>query len=211
MDTYQQSPKKSNMNNSINLLYDFVEQNTAQFDSSHDIHHAIKVFNNASKIIKEMEIDYEDDIISWASMLHDVRDHKYPDSISLEMLSKFIIINLCEEKANRIIKIIENVSYSKEIRGEREVLPFPDSLYLDVISDADRLEAIGYNGIQRCEDFTIAKYGNETPKHIIDQKVIEHCHEKLIRLYPTYFKTAFGKELAYPLHLEVVKYVNDHS
>jgi HD superfamily phosphodiesterase len=197
------------------ILYDFVEQYTINFDKSHDIHHAIKVFNNATKIINSMEIDYERDVITWASMLHDICDHKYHNCVSKDELFEFIKMNLGEIKASRIIMIIDNVSYSKEVRGERVTLPYPDYLYLDIISDADRVEALGYSGIERCEEYTIAKLGinseNSNNLHIIKKEVIKHCHEKLLKLFPDYFKTPLGKELAFPLHLEIVDYVKNNS
>lgn len=192
------------------ILYDFVEQYTNHFDKSHDIHHAIKVFNNAIKIIDSMEIDYERDVITWASMLHDVCDHKYHNCISKDKLFQFIKVNLGEFKANRIITIIDNVSYSKEARGERTTLPYPDYIYLDVISDADRVEALGYIGIKRCEEYTIAKLGINN-LDIIKKEVIKHCHEKLLKLFPDYFKTPLGKELAFSLHQEIVDYVKNNS
>lgn len=153
------------------ILYDFVEQFTANFDKSHDIHHAIKVFNNAIKIINSMEIEYETDVITWTSMLHDICDHKY----NKDELFKFIKLNLGEFKANRIMAIIHN--------EERITLPYPDYIYLDVISDAYLLEVLG---IKRCK----------------------HCHEELLKLFPDYFKTSLGKELALPLHQELVEYIN---
>jgi uncharacterized protein len=188
------------------VLYNFVEQNTTKFDSSHNIHHAIKVYNNSIKIINSMEMEYDRDIITWASLLHDICDHKYDNSIPKDKLYEFIKSNLGEFKANRIINIIDNISFSKEIRGERCVLPYPDYLYLDVISDADRLEAIGYAGIRRCESYIIEKLGIKNPE-LIKANLLDHCHAKLLKLFPDYFRTFLGKELAEPLNNETIEYV----
>jgi hypothetical protein len=56
-------------------------------------------------------------------MLHDVCDHKYADeSISMEALTQFVYDSLPEAKATLVLDIINNISYSQEIKGKRKTL-----------------------------------------------------------------------------------------
>jgi uncharacterized protein len=188
----------------VNLLNEFVKSSTAHFDDSHNWIHAENVYLSTIKIINSLDIDYDEDIITYAAKLHDVCDHKYQNSIPRTELEKFILKNLGSEKTNHVLKIIDNVSFSKEIKGLRETLIEPYNTYLTAISDADRLEAIGKVGIERCETFTKSRNGK------IPEDVIIHCHEKLLRLYEDNFiVTKLGREIAKPLHEEIVNYVKN--
>lgn len=184
---------------------DFIKKSTEGFDSSHDYKHAIIVYLTARRIMDSFEIEYDYDILMFAALLHDVRDHKYPKSISETALRDFIKLHV-PNKVDIIMKIIDNTSYSREVRGKREKLDFPYNLYLDSISDADKLQALGAEGIRRCEAFTIASGGK------VPDDTVQHCHDKLLRLYPDGFiRTDLGKKLAKPLHDEIVEYVAQNS
>lgn len=189
-----------------NIIDDFVKENTKHFDSSHNHEHAQAVYGNALRIIEEDKFIVDNDIIELAAKLHDVRDHKYKHSISEEKLADFIMQTTNNIlKTSRILKIIDNISYSKEVKGKREKLQFPDDIYLDIISDADRLEAIGKIGIERCITYT-KEIGGKIP-----EDVVKHCHEKLLRLYnDNFIKTKAGRRMAEPLHNEIVEYVKNN-
>jgi len=183
-------------------LYDFVATNTAQFDESHDVGHAVAVYTNTMKIAKSFDQVLEEDILTYASMLHDVCDHKYENSIMEEELEAFIRDNLGSEKCARVMSIINNVSLSKQRKGLRQQLPSPDNIYLDIVSDADKLEAIGKIGIDRCIAYTQATGGT------VPDDVVAHCHEKLLLLKDEYIVSEMGKKLAEPLHQMVQDYVD---
>lgn len=185
------------------ILLDFVVESTKHFDDSHNHTHALRVTDNAHKIMKSIRDEsYDEKLLTYIAMLHDVCDHKYPESIDKKELSKFIKNNFSLLLEPIVMKIIDNVSFSKEDKNLQEKLPEPYDLYLTVITDADRLEALGSVGIERCISFTQSQ-GGSVPKD-----VIKHCHEKLLRLLPEGFiKTDLARELAVPLHDEVYKYV----
>jgi uncharacterized protein len=183
----------------------FVKKNTEQFDESHNYQHAISVYINA--IIISKNTPYNKRVIMYAAMLHDVCDHKYSEAMPFEELEKFIHEKLNNEEAFYVIEIIKNVSYSKEIAGKRSVLPEPYNHILDIVSDADRLEAIGYTGISRCFKYTKSKNYKLDDNKIMDL-VIHHCFEKLLKLYKqNYIKTDVGRKIAKPLHDEIIKFI----
>lgn len=187
------------------LVYDFLRKSTEKFDDSHNHVHAHNVYINTMIIIDKLGIEYEEDIVFLASKLHDVCDHKYigRGSITEEELYEFIKKIVGVTKAHRIKNIIDNISFSKEISGKRKTLPFCDNFYLDIISDADRLEAIGEIGLQRCITFTKERGGK------VPEDVIRHCHDKLLRLSSEFIKTLPGKEMAVPLHKVIQDYVDN--
>jgi uncharacterized protein len=189
------------------VLLNFVKESTKHFDDSHNHVHAMKVTQNAHKIMKSIRGSrgYNEKFLTYVSMLHDVRDHKYPESISKEELVKFVEFHLGKELVNGVFLIIDNVSFSKENTGKREDVGEFYTDYLTALSDADRLEALGAIGIQRCEEFTLA-HGGKVP-----EDVVKHCHEKLLRLLPEGFiKSPLARKMAEPLHQEILDYVKSH-
>jgi uncharacterized protein len=187
-------------------LLNFVVENTKHFDGSHNHVHALKVTHNAHVIMKSIKDTYDERLLTCVAMLHDVCDHKYPESIPKEKLSDFIKLYLSPMMEPIAMKIIDNVSFSKEDNGLQENLPEPYNMYLKALTDADRLEALGQVGIDRCIEFTRSHGGT------IPQDVVKHCHDKLLRLLPEFFiKTDLGRQLAIPLHDEIYKYVDKNS
>lgn len=185
---------------------DFVKIHTKSFDASHNWEHAQSVYNNMLVIvedIKSLKIRLDFDILILCALLHDVLDHKYVNpSLSRGDLESFVTFQSNQETCERVMSIIDNVSYSLERDGKRKRLE-RDEIYLNIIGDADRLEAIGLDGIRRCEIYTKSKGGNQSD-------VIQHCHDKLLKLYPDgYFKTQIGKTLAKVKHEEIVNWISN--
>ena len=189
-------------------LLEFVTRHTQHFDDSHNVQHALDVYKNAVTIAITDYPEYDDDILQYACMLHDVCDHKYADeSISMEALTQFVYDSLPEAKATLVLDIINNISYSQEIKGKRKTLSETGGhrMYQDIVSDADKLEAIGTVGIDRCIAYTRKCSG------VIPADVVKHCHEKLLTLYPgNYIRTPTGRMLAGPLHDQIVSYMRMH-
>jgi uncharacterized protein len=196
-------------------LSDFVAENTKAFDESHDYSHMLKVVSNSFQILsnddavqtKCTSFPQIPRMVLVSAWLHDVRDHKYPNSITEAEMKAFIDTLVTEENekefnTQQIVDIIENISFSKENKGSRKSFSEPLNTVLEVVGDADRLEAIGAIGIRKCEVYT-REHGGTVP-----EDVITHCHEKLLRILPEGFiKTKYGKQLAAPLHNEIEEYV----
>jgi uncharacterized protein len=171
----------------------FVREKTANVDASHDTNHAIA---------KEELPDYDDDILQYACLLHDVCDHKYANALPSNELHEYIKQNLCEGKARVVIDVIDNISYSQEVQGLRKELNTP---YQDIVFDADKLEALGEVGLERCIVYT-EEIGGSVPGD-----VVKYCHEKLLRLKDYYIRTNKGKAMGEPLHRAIVNYVLETS
>ena len=74
----------------------------------------------------------------------------------------------------------------------------PDGqLVRNIVSDADKLEAIGREGVNRCMEYSRAKLKCEEPKLI--QRLVEHCEEKLFLLLPHGKGTLLAPPLRFPL------------
>ena len=61
--------------------------------------------------------------MTYASLLHDVCDHKYPDSIPYADLEAFIKKQTDEQFTKDILFLIEHVSFSKEDKRRKGLLP----------------------------------------------------------------------------------------
>jgi hypothetical protein len=196
-----------------NKLEEFVTISTRIFDDSHNHVHMKKVVSNSFDIIdndKEVQEKISEypqiiTLVMIVAWLHDVRDHKYPNSIGQEEFESFVS-TIDPDNLDIICKIIANISWSKEAKGQRESFEEPYQTVLNIVSDADRLEALGKIGIERCDIFTRERGG------LVPADVITHCYEKLLRILPEGFiKTSYGKKLAEPLHQEIVDYITIHN
>jgi HD superfamily phosphodiesterase len=177
------------------LVLEFVKENTKQFDASHDYDHALKVARNAIKICQQTDVIY-------LALLHDVCDHKYPESIPRKKLSNWVINNLPEYKY--IDYLIDKVSFSYHKRNLKEKLPSSHQFILDIVRDADRgAEALGYRGIQRLELYSV-RIGRS------EEDCIKHCFDKLLRLIPEGYIKNVTKEYI-DNHNIIVDYVNQNS
>lgn len=208
--------EKLNIRNEYYCALDDVTMATIHFDNSHNSEHAHKV------VIFSIGILFTDielfkilpreilKITIYAGLFHDVVDHKYKNiSISQsklkELLRKYISeINkeTGEPLLNDVLEIIENISYSNQKNNIINYIKKENIPIIHAIRDADRIQALGYIGLQRCIDYTKSINGK------IPEDVIKHCNNKLLKLYPeNYIVTKMGREIAKPLHDYIVKYV----
>lgn len=175
-------------------------------DESHGFSHMERVWNYAFCIARdERIIDLK--IIEACVLMHDVFDKKYEISLDIkrEDIMNVLIASVGAKNMNRVMKIADNVSFSKERDGKKEKMESNvDELILDIVCDSDRLDAIGAQGFHRC--ITYNKASNISLSHDeIMKLVFKHCDEKLLKLYPNSFKTTKGKEIAGQLHNDLVK------
>ena len=78
----------------------------------------------------------------------------------------------------------------------------------DIVSDADKLDAIGYAGIERCRDFSKYRAPNASCEEI-EENVVEHMHDKLLKLLDQYIRTDSAKIIGQPLQKEMLDYLEN--
>ena len=82
------------------------------------------------------------------------------------------------------------------------------TLIRDIVSDADKLDAIGYAGIERCRDFSKYRAPNASCDEI-EENVVEHMHDKLFKLLDQYIRTDSAKVIGQPLQKEMLEYIEN--
>lgn len=198
----------------------FVEEATKSFDDSHGIKHASEVYRISMEILAKARVTRFSAVkfITIAALCHDVCDAKYAGrgAINEEQLL-FFIQSVHPAEAANIMTVIKDISYSKEVqRGKPTALPPPYLFYRNVVSDADKITAIGLNGILRCYDYKTNLLGkpivSEDEQEKIWKDVTDHANEKLKRLYADGFiRTVEGREIAKPLHYQILSFIDERE
>jgi uncharacterized protein len=200
------------------LLHSFCAMVTEDREESHGVVHMNQVKKNAMTIwdierasCNDLNTDRITSLIVAVALLHDVADHKYGDverqtGLMKNELDKYF----CGDDVTLILDIINKISYSKEAKIRSSgVIPTWDELGLEgkmvrnIVSDADKLEAIGVIGVIRCMQFTTEKLkekGEPASAAILVNRLVEHGHEKLFILKDEYIMTRAGKALAQERH-----------
>jgi HD superfamily phosphodiesterase len=159
-----------------------------------------------------------------AAQFHDIADHKYVQDPNSKGIEEELRKHFSDKASASLMNVIDAVSFSKE-RKAREAAGTPEtpqsfveklgkvgSLLRDIISDADKLEAIGSIGVQRClqytKESTLKKTGSEpTPEQLV-LDLVQHGEEKLfIMLKHQYIRTSAGRAFAEPLHAIMINEV----
>jgi len=187
----------------------FVKEQLANAEGGHDWFHIERVYNNALLISKTEPVDKL--VISLAALLHDIADSKFhngDETIGPKIARTFLFkLNADSAVIEHVINIIENISF----KGGNEAQSF-HSQELDVVQDADRLDAIGAIGIARCFNFGGFKnrqlYNPDIKPNLKMSKeayknskapTINHFYEKLLLLKDR-MNTQTGKKIAQQRH-----------
>jgi len=194
----------------------FVKETLKNAEGGHDWFHIERVWKNAKLIAKSEDVDIE--IVEVAALLHDIADSKFnggDEKIGPKKALDFLIDQDADYKIiDHVIAIIENVSF----KGGNHKRTF-NSIELDVVQDADRLDALGAIGIARTFN-----YGGFKNRAIYDPEIqpdlnmtteaykastapsINHFYEKLLLLKDK-MNTKTGTELAEQRHQFMEQYL----
>ena len=187
----------------------FVKQQLANAEGGHDWFHIERVFNNVLLISKTERVDKI--VVSLAALLHDIADSKFhngDETIGPKIAREFLFnLNVDSAVIEHVINIIENISF----KGGNVSRKF-HSKELDVVQDADRLDAIGAIGIARCFNYGGFKnrqlYNPDIKPNLKMTKeeyksstapTINHFYEKLLLLKDK-MNTNTGKRIASDRH-----------
>ena len=197
----------------INKTIPFVKEQLKDAEGGHDWFHIQRVYKNALLIADNEDCNLQ--IVQLGVLLHDIADSKFhPDAsggdetigpkIAKDFLEKE---NVDSETIQHVLNIIENVSY----KGDNFEKKF-HSKELEIVQDADRLDAIGAIGIARAFNYggfkNRAMYNPDiAPKMKMSKEeykkseapTINHFYEKLLLLKDK-MNTETGKKIAKERH-----------
>jgi uncharacterized protein len=187
----------------------FVKQKLENAEAGHDWFHMQRVYKNALLIADGEQCDL--DVVKLGALLHDIADSKFHDgdeSIGPKVAREFLESqNASEEIIVHVVNIIENISF----KGGNFEKKFT-SKELEIVQDADRLDALGAIGIARTFNYggfkNRALYDPEIKPNLSQTKeeykkneapTINHFYEKLLLLTDK-MNTETGKKMAKKRH-----------
>jgi uncharacterized protein len=195
----------------------FVKKTLDGAEAGHDWFHIERVYKTALHINAKEHGDLL--TVSLAALLHDIADSKFnngDEEIGPRLAGKWMNdLGLAADLILHVQQIIKNLSYKASL-GQLDF----HSKELDIVQDADRLDAIGAIGIARA--FTYGGYKNRPlydpeipPVTPISKEAyknssaptINHFYEKLL-LLKDLMQTATGKTLAAQRHEFMLQYLN---
>lgn len=206
------------MNQNIEKTINFVKQKLEGAEAGHDWFHIERVWKLSKKIAKNEKANTE--IVELAALLHDIADPKFHNGdetlatkISLEFLKS---IDVEENIINQVLYIIENISFKN--RSQAPEIP---SIELQIVQDADRLDAIGAIGIARTFNFggfknNLMYHPDIQPELNMSKEeykksngtTINHFYEKLL-LLKDLMNTETAKKIASERHDFMLKFLDE--
>jgi len=194
----------------------FAQSALLNAEGGHDWFHIERVWKNAKLIARQENCDSE--VVELAALLHDIADSKFHDGdeeIGPKTARAYLgTTTLAARKIDHVVAIIENISFKGGHNPRTH-----QSIELDIVQDADRLDALGAIGIARTFN-----YGGFKNRAIYDPKIapnldmtkeeykkstaptVNHFYEKLL-LLKDLMNTRTGKKLAEERHTYMVAFL----
>jgi len=193
----------------INKTILFVREKLTNAEGGHDWFHIQRVYKNALLIATGESCD--ETVVKLGALLHDIADSKFhagDETVGPKVAREFLENEgVSEAIISHVIQIIDNISF----KGGKTEKVF-SSIELDIVQDADRLDAIGAIGIARAFN-----YGGFKNRSMYDPNIapnlqmskeeyknsqaptINHFYEKLLLLKDK-MNTETGKQIAEQRH-----------
>lgn len=198
----------------------YVRTGLEKAEGGHDWFHIERVFRNTLRIAREESVDVL--VVSLAALLHDIADAKFhggDEELGPRKADEFLR-SLKVPKATRkhVVNIIRNMSFRHSLGAEKKGF---HSRELEVVQDADRLDAMGAVGIARA-----FSYGGHAGRKLYDPEIspnpamdkaayknskgptINHFYEKLLLLKDR-MHTPTGKKLAERRHQYMLDFLEE--
>ena len=193
----------------IGKTISFVKEKLENAEGGHDWFHIERVYKNSLLIAKDEDCDLT--VVQLGALLHDIADSKFnngDETVGPRTARNFLESqNVSEEIIVHVINIIENISFKGGNFGQQF-----NSKELEIVQDADRLDALGAIGIARCFNYggfkNRALYNPEIPPKLTMSKeeyknsespTLNHFYEKLLLLSDK-MNTPTGKKIAEARH-----------
>lgn len=203
-------------NSLISNTIDYVRKELAGAEAGHDWWHIERVWKNARKIAASETVNLL--IVELGALLHDIADAKFHDgdeNIGPAKARNFLASEGTDESViNEVEMIIRHISF----KGGNFNKTYT-SKELDVVQDADRLDALGAIGIARAFQYGGFKnreiYNPGIPADLYMDKeaykkstapTINHFYEKLLLLKDR-MNTNTGKQMAEERHSFMEQYL----
>lgn len=193
----------------IQATVSYVKQTLQGAEGGHDWWHIQRVWNTTKTLASQEQVNVL--VCELAALLHDIADSKFNggnEEIGPQKATAFLeSLGVDTTAIHHVEQIIRNISF----KGGKEASNF-HSKELDVVQDADRLDAIGAIGIARAFNYggfknreiynpTIQPNLNMTKAEYKSSQAptINHFYEKLL-LLKDLMNTNAGKQMAAQRH-----------
>ena len=206
------------MKNHITLTINFVKEKLEGAEAGHDWFHIERVWKLSKKIAEQEGGNLE--VIELSALLHDIADPKFhngDETLALKISQNFLEeIHIDTELIEQVLFVIKNISFKN-----RAEAPENPPLELQIVQDADRLDAIGAIGIARTFNFGGFKnnlmYHPEIKPNLGMNKeeykksngtTINHFYEKLL-LLKGLMNTETAKRIASERHDFMLQFLDE--
>ena len=206
------------MKNHITLTINFVKEKLEGAEAGHDWFHIERVWKLSKKIAEQEGGNLE--VIELSALLHDIADPKFhngDETLALKISQNFLEeIHVNAELIEQVLFVIKNISFKN-----RAEAPENPPLELQIVQDADRLDAIGAIGIARTFNFGGFKnnlmYHPEIKPNLGMNKeeykksngtTINHFYEKLL-LLKDLMNTETAKRIASERHDFMLQFLDE--
>lgn len=206
------------MKNHITLTINFVKEKLEGAEAGHDWFHIERVWKLSKKIAEKEGGNLE--VIELSALLHDIADPKFhngDETLALKISQNFLEeLHVEGELIEHVLFVIKNISFKN-----RAEAPENPPLELQIVQDADRLDAIGAIGIARTFNFGGFKnnlmYHPEIKPNLGMNKeeykksngtTINHFYEKLL-LLKDLMNTETAKKIASERHDFMLQFLDE--
>lgn len=199
----------------MDKIIEFVKNELKNDNSGHDFKHCVRVVNNAKILIKHEGGNRK--IIITACYLHDIVDDKIFNDIQpqINKIKTLLYANHYHEaEVNEILEIISKISFH---HGNIEDV---NNLNLEIVRDADRLDALGAIGIIRTieygnnkmrafyEDDNLKEENEMLTFNLSTNTSLSHFYDKLLKL-KDYMHTYTAKKIALKRTIFLEEFLNE--
>ena len=206
------------MKKHITLTINFVKEKLEGAEAGHDWFHIERVWKLSKKIAEKEGGNLE--VIELSALLHDIADPKFhngDETLALKISKDFLEeIHVNAELIEQVLFVIKNISFKN-----RAEAPENPPLELQIVQDADRLDAIGAIGIARTFNFggfknNLMYHPEIKPNLGMNKKeykksngtTINHFYEKLL-LLKDLMNTETAKKIASERHDFMLQFLDE--